>query len=151
MWILIICTANAFLLLNSAILLFMTAIPSEEFRTQIYSELAGMDAKAFTGVSLVHNNDKISLTLAFIPLMLCLLVTFFCAIRIHVTVKQTAISSNVRRIQRQMYRVLLFQTTCPMMFVYVPSIVVYVILFGNIDTVPLVTDCIPLFVVKTIR
>ncbi|VDP01270.1 unnamed protein product [Heligmosomoides polygyrus] len=53
MWMLLICTVNVLLLSKSAFMMLMTSLPSEEFRNQIYSELAGMDARAFAGVSLV--------------------------------------------------------------------------------------------------
>ncbi|VDP00399.1 unnamed protein product [Heligmosomoides polygyrus] len=143
MWILILCTVNA-LLLSYACLTVIMSLPSEALKTQVYTENAGLEARAFVGVPSMRSAKEISIFLAvnFIPVLSSSLTVFFCAVRIHLTLKQSAASPTVKRHQREIFRVLLFLTTCPTIFVYTPSIVIYVMVLGNFDSIPLLTDCI---------
>uniref|UniRef100_A0A183FVP0 Secreted protein n=1 Tax=Heligmosomoides polygyrus TaxID=6339 RepID=A0A183FVP0_HELPZ len=75
--------------------------------------------------------------------LLCSLVEFFCAVRIHLTLKSSGISSCVKRLQRQMFQVLLLQVSFPRCTISRQfSVVIYVTFLGNFDSIPLVTDCI---------
>ncbi|VDP08248.1 unnamed protein product [Heligmosomoides polygyrus] len=96
-------------------------------------------------VAISHSIRKLSafMSIDSILVMLTLSISgLFCAIRIHLTLKHAGISPNVKRLQRQMFRVLLCQTVCPVMFLYFPSCAIYALLFGGFNTSPLFTDCL---------
>ncbi|VDO85975.1 unnamed protein product [Heligmosomoides polygyrus] len=144
-WVLLIWALNGIFLLNCVFLLIATSLPNDAFRAQIYADFSNLQMNAFIGVSLVHSIDERTAFLAADIVVAMLFVSCtgsFCAVRIHSTLKQGGISAHVRRLQRQMFRVLIFQTASPAMFLYFPVCVNYLLLFGRIVTVPLVTDCL---------
>ncbi|VDO92065.1 unnamed protein product [Heligmosomoides polygyrus] len=99
------------------------SLPDDAFRAEIYGENPNIEAKAFIGVSLGHSH-KLPVFLAAYDLavtLLVFLVVVFCSIRI-----QSA----------------LMQTSCPTVFLFIPSCVTQAVFIGRIDTNPLVTDCI---------
>ncbi|VDO96534.1 unnamed protein product [Heligmosomoides polygyrus] len=120
-----------------------SSLPNEPFKAQIYAEFPEIDSNAFAGVSLVHSfNDFSGLLVAdFIAVTLSLSGTaFYCAVRIHLTLKRTVLSSNAKRLLRQMFRVLLVQTACPTLFLIFPASAAHIILFGGMETDQSFTD-----------
>lgn len=58
-------------------------------------------------------------------------VGFLCAVRIHFTLKHTAMSAQTKRMHRQMLRLLLLQTLCPLILLHAPLYKMYALLFSG--------------------
>ncbi|VDP38017.1 unnamed protein product [Heligmosomoides polygyrus] len=131
-WILLICIVNLTLLANYGCLLVMSSLPKEAFKAQIYAEFPEIDSYAFhssnNSLSGFFGADFVVMTVS----LACIGV--YCAVRIHLYLKQCGLNSNVKRLQRQMFRVLLAQTACPTLLICFPESATHVILFGGVHT-----------------
>lgn len=86
-------------------------------------------------VQFQRSAKEISIFLAvnFIPVLSSSLTVFFCAVRIHLTLKQSAASPTVKRHQREIFRVLLFLVSA---FVYLFIYSFIYLFFKTSDSVP---------------
>ncbi|WKY06768.1 hypothetical protein Q1695_006728 [Nippostrongylus brasiliensis] len=67
-------------------------------------------------------------------------VTFYTAKKINAFLREGAISSNLRKMHRQMFTMLLIQTACPLLFLHMPNFATFAYVFAGWST-PFVVSC----------
>ncbi|KAK6732497.1 hypothetical protein RB195_016711 [Necator americanus] len=125
---LIMCAVNAFLLLNCGIVMVECFWPNYHFREQLYSEKINIDVnaleeKSFLGFSKEHSFTSLTVVLMIDGLLMMVVFSIagiYGAFRIRYTLKKTSMSEKTKNMHQKMFRILLVQCVCPILFLYAP-------------------------------
>ncbi|CAJ0607266.1 unnamed protein product [Cylicocyclus nassatus] len=115
-WITAMIAANLFIFLNFLFIIAGTTVPNDTFKKQVYDEdlfeLGSFTKKSFVGLSMKYSINGITIPVladCVVIMSLISILGVFFAISIQRKLQQASLSERTRRLQQQLFQMLLLQ------------------------------------------
>ncbi|EYC29949.1 hypothetical protein Y032_0005g2354 [Ancylostoma ceylanicum] len=131
---------NLVLVASHVFVVYVCFWPNEQFAHLVHQDnVTNFDVlgSTFLGFSTKYRSNWTNETLVLSNLMILLLmeyIHFFCARKIAICIRKSALSNRSQTLQRQMFILLLVQAVCPVIFLHIPTAASLLCLFAGFST-----------------